>query len=286
VVAFVVGGFAAFVGTLGFSAGGFRALRGDRGYQATLQFRNACGLIPGSAVRIRGVPIGRVVAVTPTLRNVDVTIEVDEVHTVIPRNSQVQANQSGLIAVTEVEITPQLPLEPHQYSPLDRRCDEEGVVLCHRGSMPGEPGVVLDDLIFILTKLTSQMDIDGYSRMMATAEETQKALQEARPLIYQASRLVREFIPLVKDLRDGELVRSIESLSATAATAAFEIHALSKDVFTPDNVALLRESVQTLATTLRNVESVSNDMARSANDKQVQASVRQLVAALNRLLRE
>jgi hypothetical protein len=39
-----------------------------------------------------------------------VTLQVNDIGTVIPRNSVIEANQSGLIAEPLVDITPQLPL--------------------------------------------------------------------------------------------------------------------------------------------------------------------------------
>lgn len=41
-------------------------------------------------------------------------------------------------------------------------------------------------------------------------------------------------------------MKNVESLSATTAAAANDIHKLSRDVLTPENVAALRDSVVTL----------------------------------------
>lgn len=46
--------------------------------------------------------------------------------------------------------------------------------------------------------------------------------------------------------RDGQLVKNVESLSATTAQAAKDIHRLSQDVMTKENVDALRESVMTM----------------------------------------
>lgn len=64
----------------------------------------------GTPVRIRGVPVGGVLGVEPSLERVDVLIEVRDASTVIPRNSLVEANQSGLISEPLIDITPQLPI--------------------------------------------------------------------------------------------------------------------------------------------------------------------------------
>jgi hypothetical protein len=41
---------------------------------------------------------------------IGVVLQVNDIATVIPRNSVIEANQSGLIAEPLIDITPQLPL--------------------------------------------------------------------------------------------------------------------------------------------------------------------------------
>ncbi|KAK9865881.1 hypothetical protein WJX84_007182, partial [Apatococcus fuscideae] len=68
------------------------------GYQAVLEFPLACGIAAGTPVRIRGVAVGSVAEVQSSLERVVVTADIKEPTTVIPRNSLIEANQSGLIA--------------------------------------------------------------------------------------------------------------------------------------------------------------------------------------------
>ena len=63
---------------------------------------------------MRGVPIGSVMTVQPSLEKVDVLVEIKDPLTVIPRNSLIEANQSGLIAEALIDITPQLPIPAYQ----------------------------------------------------------------------------------------------------------------------------------------------------------------------------
>ena len=82
------------------------------------------------ALQIRGVNVGQVVHVKPSLAQVDVLVDVKEANTVIPRNSLIEANQSGLIATPLIDITPQLPIpdykvcrtEPHSTNNPDQEC--------------------------------------------------------------------------------------------------------------------------------------------------------------------
>jgi len=284
-VAFIVGGAAVIVGMLVWASGA-RVFKSGRSYQAIIEFPRACGITVGTPVRIRGVRVGQAVAVRPSLEKVEVVVEVDDEATVIPRRSEVQANQSGLIAEPLIDVVPTLPIAPFSALPTHTGCEAEGVLVCNRGRIQGEPGVALDDLVYIMTKLANQMDMDGYSKALSTAEAAQAAILEARPLLQHAAALTREILPLVRELRDSALVKNVESLSATTAAAANDIHKLSRDVLTPENVAALRDSVVTLTETLKHFESISADMGKVTSDRQVQASVRQLVEALSRLVSE
>lgn len=65
-------------------------------------------------LQIRGVPVGSVLSVQPSLEQVNVLVEIKEPTTVIPRNSLIEANQSGLIAESLIDITPQLPIPDYK----------------------------------------------------------------------------------------------------------------------------------------------------------------------------
>lgn len=100
--------------------------RRGQGYQAILEFPVACGISVGTPVRIRGVPVGGVLSVQPSLERVDVLVEIKDATTVIPRNSLIEANQSGLIAEPLIDITPQAPVPQYQGEMLGGwtgRCD-------------------------------------------------------------------------------------------------------------------------------------------------------------------
>jgi hypothetical protein len=57
------------------------------------------------------IQVGQVLNVVPSLSRVDVLCEVNDVGTVIPRNSVVEANQSGLIAEPLLDVTPQVHMQ-------------------------------------------------------------------------------------------------------------------------------------------------------------------------------
>ena len=64
--------------------------------------------------------MGSVLSVQPSLEQVNVLVEVKEPTTVIPRNSLIEANQSGLIAESLIDITPQLPIPDYKVHQIHR----------------------------------------------------------------------------------------------------------------------------------------------------------------------
>eukprot|EP00887_Chlorella_sp_A99_P006804 scaffold2.g6804.t1 len=258
--------------------------RRGQGYQAILEFPVACGISVGTPVRIRGVPVGGVLSVQPSLEHVEVLVEIKDATTVIPRNSLIEANQSGLIAEPLIDITPQLPVPQYKANPLDEECEAEGKVVCHQGRIRGERGVALDDLVYICTKLARQLDAQGVDKVFEAMEGAKAVMEEAKPLLQRAVELSDEIIPLLTELRAGNLVGNVEALTQVAAEAAADIQRLQTEVLTESNVGALRESVQTLSKTLQHIERITGDLGGMTGDKRVQSQIRQLIEALSRLV--
>lgn len=255
------------------------AMRKEKPYLATVEFPQACGITVGTPVRIRGVQVGSVLNVRPSLDRVDVLVEVNDVKTVIPRNSLVEANQSGLIAEPLVDITPQLPIPVYKARPLDADCEREGNVVCHQGHIKGQQGVSFDDLVLIMTRLARQMDQEGIGKIFETAEQ-------AKDTMKVVSLLLEEVNPLLAELRQSGLVSNVDSLLRTASEAAAEVRELQSALLTEENVKALRQSVLTLCRTLEHVESLTGDMSSLSRDNAFQRNIKTLTQALSRLVEE
>ncbi|GFR46251.1 hypothetical protein Agub_g7800 [Astrephomene gubernaculifera] len=279
---FLLAGAGAGVALVAWARG--NALRTGTPYNATIELPLACGITIGTPLRIRGVQVGQVLAVKPSLERVDVLVEVGDVSSVIPRSSVIEANQSGLIAEPLLDVTPQLPVPPYTALPHDPRCGEEGVLVCHNGRIAGRQGVALDDLVYIMTRLARQAESDGVDKVFAAAESATALMEAAGPLVATASQLTEQLTPLLAELRGGGLVGNVEALTRTASDAAADIRRLQSAVLTEENVRALRQAVLTICKTLDNVESISSDVSLLARDSGVQRNLKTLVQALSRLL--
>ena len=81
---FVLGGLTASVFLLNWARG--NAMRTGTPYKMTIELPMACGITIGTPVRIRGVQVGQVLNVKPSLERVDVLCEVIPIRSTISFN--------------------------------------------------------------------------------------------------------------------------------------------------------------------------------------------------------
>eukprot|EP00191_Tetraselmis_sp_GSL018_P006783 CAMPEP_0177618400 /NCGR_PEP_ID=MMETSP0419_2-20121207/25548_1 /TAXON_ID=582737 /ORGANISM="Tetraselmis sp., Strain GSL018" /LENGTH=358 /DNA_ID=CAMNT_0019117281 /DNA_START=299 /DNA_END=1376 /DNA_ORIENTATION=+ len=153
--------------------------RSFRSYEAVIEFPKACGVVVGTPVRVRGVPVGAVTSVDPKLDRVDMHVQIVDAKIAIPRNAAIEANQSGITAEPMIDITPQPPIPEYKAGPLDRRCESEGLIVCHKGRAQGTPGAAL------ARRADGQ---EASSPLLSAARAATSFLMQARPLAEQAQK--------------------------------------------------------------------------------------------------
>lgn len=253
-------------------------------YQAVVQFSKANGICVGTPVRIRGVDVGNVISFRSTLDSIDVVVQVQDANVVIPRNSLVEVNQSGLLMETIIDITPRHPLPKPTVGPLDPRCSEEGLLVCDRDKIKGEQGVNLDELVGVFTKLAREVDAIGISQVYSLADRIGKSMEDAKPLLSKVEGLAEDLKPLLKEVQNGGLLRELQQLAKVLSEASLDLRRLNDSVMTPENMELLRQSVSTLTKTLKNIESISGDVSGLTGDATTRHNLKILIESLSRLV--
>ncbi|MEQ9483087.1 MlaD family protein [Coleofasciculus sp. F4-SAH-05] len=129
---------------------------GDRSYSFVVNFPNVAGMKEGATVRYRGVDVGNITDIQATTNGVDVTIEIASEDLVIPEDVAIEANQSGLIGETSVDITPlrEVSSNIQSMNPLKSECNSD-VIICSGEQIEGEIGVSFIELLRNTDRLTT-----------------------------------------------------------------------------------------------------------------------------------
>ncbi|XP_061947118.1 protein TRIGALACTOSYLDIACYLGLYCEROL 2, chloroplastic-like isoform X2 [Populus nigra] len=154
-----------------------------RKYSAVLEFAQASGICTGTQVRIRGVTVGEVIRVNPSLKSIEAVVEVEDDKNFIPKNSLIEVNQSGLLMETMIDITPRDPIPTPSVGPLDAECVKEGLIVCDRQKLKGHQGVSLDALVGIFTRIGREVEEIGVAKSYSLAECAAAVIEEAKPLL-------------------------------------------------------------------------------------------------------
>ncbi|CAL1404719.1 unnamed protein product [Linum trigynum] len=263
---------------------GFQLRSKFRKYQAVLEFSQACGICTGTPVRIRGVTVGNVVKVNPSLRSIEAVVEVEDDKIIIPRNSLVEVNQSGLLMETMIDITPRDPIPTPLKGPLDSDCAKEGLIVCDRQRLKGHQGVSLDALVGIFTRLGREMEEIGVANTFSLAERVAAVIEEAQPLLGKIQAMAEDVKPLLAEVRETGLVKEVEVLTRSLTQASDDLRKAHTSVLTPENTELIQRSIYSLIFTLKNVENISSDILGFTGDEATRRNLKALIKSLSRLL--
>ena len=198
-------GFILFGGVF-FWLRGFRA--GQQSYKITIAFRDANRVIAGSPVRYRGVNVGEVVSINPNANGVDIQVKINRVDLSIPReNLLVEANQSGLIGETSIDIFPQVQLASQEAvtDPLSENCNSQ-IVICENDTIEGEVGASIDVLI---RNTTEAADLVSDPELFNNLKSVAQSATDAADGIAEVSR---ELSVISKDVSE-----QLEVLTTTTA---------------------------------------------------------------------
>ncbi|MGD1851375.1 MAG: MlaD family protein [Cyanophyceae cyanobacterium] len=214
---------------------------GKQSYRLIVEFDNAAGMKEGSAVFYRGVPVGTVESMEATSNFVSVEVSVKPSTLKIPRNVDVEVDQTGLIGEASLSIYPQesLPAKFEGPGPLDSECNSE-IILCNGDRVTGNPPINYGALIRSMVKIADLVTSSDFQDQMGGA-------------VVNLTDTTKEIQSLSKDA--ASLARSIEEQLGTFGETAQAI-SRNADVFgqtaikTGDAIA---ETSQATTLTLREV---------------------------------
>ncbi len=240
----ILAGLAAFVGLVLW----IRGMKwGARTYQFIVSFTDVAGMKVGATVRYRGVDVGRITDVKATTNGVDATIQIDSANLVIPRNVAIEANQSGLIGETSIDITPpkNLPSGIQGINPGSSKCDTK-VVICNQNRVNGEIGVSFIELLRNTDKFTKVYTDPAFF------DNVNNLTKNAALAAGGVAKLTAELSLLTRSVRQqvGTFSTATNTLTAVSAQTANRIgNTADKFGNTADKFGKLAESSNELLTT-------------------------------------
>ncbi|HLO86447.1 MAG TPA: MlaD family protein [Nostocaceae cyanobacterium] len=264
-----------------------RITPGRSSYKAVVEFANAGGMQKGSPVRFRGVKVGTITRVQPKANAIDVEIEIAPADLVIPRDVVIEANQSGLISESIIDITPKSNLTTGAKiaKPLDKDCNPS-LIICNGSRLPGQIGISVDELIRQSTSLSAQYSSQKfYQNVNRVLETSSDAAVNVAALSRDLQSLSRSFKGQL-GIFSGTAVtiqRATNQLTTTSAKTANQLSTTANDFsVTAKQASRLLNNLDSLLITNRSsLVSTLNNISQTSN--QLRQTVSSLSPAVNRL---
>lgn len=318
---------------------------GNRGYKVVIDFANIAGMEVGTAVRYRGVAVGKITKTRPGPNGVEVEVEIAPADLLIPNEVTVEANQSGLLGSTSIDITPRKQLTAAvEAKPLDAKCNTD-IILCNKSRLSGRVGVSVDELIRssmtfanaysnpafvadvqavtrnsaraaaeiaalsrefkgvavvvkqqVSTLSASSRNVDRtVTKLGLTADQVNELLATNRSnlvgtlsninlITTQLRTTVTNLNPIVSQVKQGQLLQNLETLSANAAQASANLRDVSNALNSPSNLTVLQQTLDSARVTFQNVQKITSDLDELTGDPAFRTNVRRLVNGLSGLV--
>ena len=265
----------------------------NRSFSVLVEFATTGGVQPGSPVRYRGVTIGRISRISPNPNGVAIQIDIAPADLIIPRDSEVTVNQSGLLGETVLDIIPRKPLPDGVMAakPLDRDCNKE-IILCEGSRINGTLGISTDELVRASIKFATVYSDPQFTGNINSL--TKNSSDAAAQIVI----LSKEVTALVKSARQevGTFSGTAKSISNAATQFGLTIGQVNSLitanratlVSTLDNLnqtsGQLRLTVTRLSPTLDRIQQgqlIQNLETLSANAAQASINLRDVSVRLN-----
>jgi phospholipid/cholesterol/gamma-HCH transport system substrate-binding protein len=232
---------------------------GNRSYKFAVEFASAQGMQIGTPIRYRGVAVGKITALKAGSNGVDVTLEIAPGTLVIPRDVTIEANKSGLIGESSIDITPNsiLPESLLTANPVSADCPPE--IICKNSRLKGQAGVTIDELIRSTVRLANfYTDPALFNNIKSLTENTANTAKGAAKLTQELSNLTQTAKAEIKTLNQS--VRGeIGSLNQSVKT---EIAGLNQSL--KGEASSLNQSLKVEASSLN--QSVKGEISAVAAD--------------------
>ncbi|MEG4007157.1 MlaD family protein [Microcoleus sp. Pol11C1] len=237
---------------------------GNRSYKFAVEFGSAQGMQIGTPIKYRGVAVGKITALKPGSNGVDVTLEIAPGTLVIPRDVTIEANKSGLIGESSIDITPNsiLPESLLTANPVSADCPPE--IICQNSRLKGQAGVTIDELIKSTVRLANfYTDPALFNNIKSLAENTANTAKGAAKVTQDLSNLTQTAQAEIKTLNQ-DVRADIGSLNQSLKTEIASLNQSLKGEASSLNQSLKGEASNLNQSLKAEISGVATDISKVA----------------------
>nr|YP_009393676.1 hypothetical protein [Caloglossa beccarii]ARW62238.1 hypothetical protein [Caloglossa beccarii] len=134
-------------------------IKKKQGYSLFIEFSNAYGIKKGTYIYFRGIQIGYIKNIYIKINSIVVMAHINSIKILIPKNSLIEINQTGLFNDTLIDIIPleMISNELSNINVFSTSCLNTSI-LCHYHYLKGYRGLNYDDLVRAATRISQRFD--------------------------------------------------------------------------------------------------------------------------------
>ncbi|UPM49198.1 MlaD family protein [Synechococcus sp. A10-1-5-1] len=245
----------------------------NRTWRFQVNFSDAAGLAPRSAVTYRGVSVGHVQEVTPTATAVEVQIDIDKANLQLPQPLDARVEAASLLGGDAVVAltAPIKPLPKGTPGPKAINCNR-ALTVCNGSIIQGKSAATLSQVTATLQQLLDQAEKEKLiPKLSTTIGSINTTAQEATAFMKDGQGLIGELQTTVRDVKP-----TINNLNASTAHILNFVRALDN----PKTLSELKGTVANLEDLTTTLDRVGGDIEKLTSDKRFMDGLRSVAIGL------
>ncbi|MFZ9168572.1 MlaD family protein [Vulcanococcus sp.] len=246
---------------------------GGRTWRFQVNFADAAGLAPRSAVTYRGVTVGHVQEVIPTATAVEVKIDINQPNLLLPQPLQARVEAASLLGGDSVVSlsAPIRPLPAGTPGPKAPNCNR-ALTVCQGAVIRGESSASLSQVTATMQRLLDQAQQENLiPKLTATVTSIDGTAKEATKFMVDGQALVGDLRSTVRGVQP-----TIDNLNGSTA----HILNFTKALDNPKTISELKGTIANMEQLTLTLDRVGGDINKLTSDKRFMNGLRSVSIGL------